>query len=68
MSPACCQGKVIEYAVERGYGRIMDQEQREFFVHFRDLKSVDALRAGQSVRFVPVLHRKGNIAREVQPL
>ena len=58
-------GTVLEYDAKRGYGRILDSEEREYFVHFRDLIDVETLQAQQKVRFEPVLHRKGNIARKV---
>ena len=66
MSDGRCQGRVLEYDPERGYGRLQDSQERIFFVHYSDLIDEETLKAGQAVKFEAVLHRKGNIARRVQ--
>lgn len=66
MSTERLTGTVSEYDASRGYGRIKDAQDREFFVHFRDIINEDSLNEGQTVEFSAHLHRKGNIAREVR--
>lgn len=63
-----CRGTVTEYDAAKGYGRIQDEQNQSFYVHFRDIIAEDALKVGQAVEFRPVLHRKGNLAQEVHIL
>jgi cold shock CspA family protein len=67
MTEARCLGTVTSYAAEKGYGRIQDEHDREFFVHYRDTIDRKSLNVGQKVNFLACLQRKGNIAREVRP-
>ncbi len=68
MSESLCLGTVRDYDPQRGYGRIVDAQQREFFVHYRELRQTERLLPGQQVRFEPQLQRKGNMALQVTPL
>lgn len=68
MTEALCRGTVRDYDPARGFGRIVDEQQREYFVHYRELRQTDSLQPGQPVQFLPQLQRKGNIARQVSPL
>lgn len=68
MTSQHCHGNVLDYDEQRGYGRIRDQQGVEYFVHFRDIIDDVSLNTGDKVQFLPVLSRKGNIARQVMPL
>lgn len=68
MTSQHCHGNVLDYDEQRGYGRICDQQGVEYFVHFRDIIDDVSLNTGDKVQFLPVLSRKGNIARQVKPL
>ncbi len=63
-----CHGHVLDYDEQRGYGRIRDEQNQEYFVHFRELIDTPSLAPGQAVQFKPVLHRKGNLAHAVRRL
>ena len=58
-------GRVTAWDGQRGHGRIVDEQDREFYVHFRALIDTDHLEIGQIVRFEGHLNRKGNIAEKV---
>lgn len=66
MTTSDCVGVVQSFDAQQGYGRILDREQRVFLVHYRDLVDASELKPGQNVRFSPLVHRKGNIARQVR--
>lgn len=68
MSKEKTQGSVHEYDPRRGYGVIKDSDEREYFVHYRELIEVSALKPGQQVNFEAILHRKGNLAHKVEVL
>lgn len=65
MTSPDCHGCVLEYDAERGYGRIRDNNDVEYFVHYRDIIEGVTLNINDKVRFQGILHRKGNIARQV---
>lgn len=62
------QGTVLDYDAQRGYGRLRDKDDNAYFVHFRELIDAQSLTKGQKVEFDAVLHRKGNMARQVRLL
>ena len=61
-------GQVTEYDAAKGFGRVEDEEGRSYFLHFREVPDGYTPQPGDAIRFLPVLHRKGNLAQQAEQL
>lgn len=61
-------GQVSRYDMERGFGVIRGDDGEDYYLHFRELVGCDwEPEPGVVVRFRAERHRKGNMAKKVQP-
>jgi len=59
------KGRVKTYFEEKGYGFILGEDNKDYFFHISDVKSVEFIKRGQIVEFTPEEGNKGGVAKDI---
>ncbi len=60
------KGTVKRFVGYHGYGFIIGEDEKNYFVHVSDIEDHKELNAGQKVSFEPSENQKGLIAKKVK--
>ena len=58
-------GKVKFFNEEKGFGFIIGDEEKEYFVHISQIENNEQLKADDSVSFTPGRNERGDHAKKV---
>ena len=59
-------GKVKWYNFKKGYGFILGNDEKEYFVHFSGIENEETIKENDNVSFEPTTTEKGIQAQKVQ--